>query len=76
MHVSVQCATSKDSRKEWDIGKGEFDEMATKAEIKEAVRDVVRDEVQKAVQQLAVGQQPGWNKDHMNLKAVEERLKK
>jgi hypothetical protein len=70
MHLSVQCDNNKDSKSLWATPEGEWDEMATKDEI----RAVVREEVQKAVHQLAVGKEENWNKNYMNLKNTEARL--
>lgn len=73
MHVSVQCST-RDSVVAWPLEK-EWDEMASKAEIKEAVREVVqevvKEELRKSRVKLAVGnEQDGYDPDKVNLKAI------
>lgn len=76
-HISVQCDVSKDSMRPWDIEGKEWDEMATKAEVKDAVREVVREEVKKAIVDLAVGtEQKGYDPDKVNLKAILKEVQK
>lgn len=79
-HISVNCDGQKDSRTPWTIRREEWDEVATKQEIKEAIREVVREvvsqELDKTRKELAVGKSAaknGYNSDNVNLKAVLEK---
>jgi hypothetical protein len=79
MHVSVNCSANKDSTFDWAIARKEFDEMATKAEIKEVVREVVREVLEEELRdmrvKLAVGtEQQGYDADKINLKAILHNL--
>lgn len=77
MHISVQCDASKDSTAKWQIG--EWDEMATKAE----VRKLLRDENKKSEQRiqtmldrhrrlLAVGKDESYRPRATNIKKAIE----
>jgi hypothetical protein len=70
MHVSIQCDASKDSTRQWPIREEEWDEMATKKEIQDAVREVVKDELRKQRQLLAVGEDRGYDTEKVNLKTL------
>ena len=72
IHISAVPDARADSAALWDIDqepKG-WDEMATKAEIKEAVREVVKEEVNRARKLLATGTDENYDAKKVNLKAA------
>lgn len=75
-HISVNCDVWKDDRGEWSIKRKEWDEVVTKAELKEVVREVVAAELDKTRRELAVGKtaaKKGYDSDKVNIKAAINR---
>lgn len=71
MHVSVQCAPSKDSTRPWKITKGDWLSMATKEEVRAIVREEVQKEGKRLQRELAVGKaQKAYDPDKVNLKKL------
>ena len=71
LHLSVVPDGRADSPTPWQLPvRKEWDEMASKQEIKDAVREVVKEELRDARQLLAVGSEQPYDAKKVNLKAA------